>query len=166
MTIEDMKAGVSKIRNPVIARIFRELGLIEQWGSGVRRIFHEADELGLPEPEILEIGMRLRFVVRLSKNVQVAPYPRKNVIDKGAQSGAQSIEILKVLARDSMSSANLIENLGLNTKTGAFKRSINELLEQKLIEYTIPDKPSSRLQRYRITANGRDYLKILELNHG
>lgn len=29
MTIEDMKSGVSKIRNPVIARVFRELKLIE-----------------------------------------------------------------------------------------------------------------------------------------
>ncbi len=45
MTIEDMKDGVSKIRNPVIARIFRELDLIEQWGSGVRRIFKEAPGL-------------------------------------------------------------------------------------------------------------------------
>jgi ATP-dependent DNA helicase RecG len=44
MTIEDMKQGVSKIRNSVIARIFRELDLIEQWGSGVRRIFKEAEE--------------------------------------------------------------------------------------------------------------------------
>jgi Putative ATP-dependent DNA helicase recG C-terminal len=29
MTIEDMKQGISKIRNPVIARVFRELELIE-----------------------------------------------------------------------------------------------------------------------------------------
>ena len=66
MTIEDMKDGVSKIRNPVIARIFRELDLIEQWGSGVWRIFKEAEELGvsgLPELQILEIGMRLRFII-------------------------------------------------------------------------------------------------------
>jgi len=34
MTIEDVKSGVSKIRNRVIARVFRELDLIEQWGSG------------------------------------------------------------------------------------------------------------------------------------
>ena len=39
MTIEDMKRGISMIRNPVIARVFRELGLIEQWGSGVKPIF-------------------------------------------------------------------------------------------------------------------------------
>jgi ATP-dependent DNA helicase RecG len=44
MTIEDMKQGVSKIRNHVIARIFRELDFIEQWGSGIRRIFKEAEE--------------------------------------------------------------------------------------------------------------------------
>jgi ATP-dependent DNA helicase RecG len=53
MTIEDMKQGISKIRNSAIARIFRELDLIEQWGSGVRRIFKEAEEQNLPEPQIV-----------------------------------------------------------------------------------------------------------------
>lgn len=47
MLIEDMKRGVSMIRNPVIARVFRELKLIEQWGSGVQRIFAEAAVQGL-----------------------------------------------------------------------------------------------------------------------
>lgn len=41
MTVEDMRQNVSKIRNPVIARVFQELKLIEQWGSGVPRIFRE-----------------------------------------------------------------------------------------------------------------------------
>jgi len=48
MTIEDMKQGVSKIRNSVITRVFRELELIEQWGSGIRLMFNEAKALGLP----------------------------------------------------------------------------------------------------------------------
>lgn len=65
LTIEDMKQGVSRIRNPVIARVFRELNLIEQWGSGVRRIFEMAQEQKLPVPEIIEIGMHVRFIVRL-----------------------------------------------------------------------------------------------------
>lgn len=64
MTVDEMKSGVSRIRNPVIARVFRELHLIEQWGSGVRRIFAGAAELGLPEPVITEIatGVRSRFI--------------------------------------------------------------------------------------------------------
>lgn len=53
LTVEDMKRGVSQIRNPVIARVFRELGLIKQWGSGIPGIFREAKANNLPEPLIL-----------------------------------------------------------------------------------------------------------------
>ncbi|MEA1985806.1 MAG: ATP-binding protein, partial [Euryarchaeota archaeon] len=60
-----------KIRNRVIARVFRELDLIEQWGSGVRRMFKEAEALGLPEPEIIEVGMRVRFIVYLEEAIAV-----------------------------------------------------------------------------------------------
>jgi len=38
MTLDELKAGVSKIRNRVIARIFREMKLIEEWGSGYKRV--------------------------------------------------------------------------------------------------------------------------------
>jgi ATP-dependent DNA helicase RecG len=56
LTIDDIIAGgVSKVRNPVIARVFKELGLIEQWGSGVQRMFKEAEKLNLPTPELVEI---------------------------------------------------------------------------------------------------------------
>ena len=37
LTIEDIRKGVSKLRNRVIGRVFHELGLIEQWGSGIQR---------------------------------------------------------------------------------------------------------------------------------
>ncbi|MBN1547046.1 MAG: hypothetical protein JW902_10335 [Syntrophaceae bacterium] len=46
LTIDDMRQGVSKIRNHVIARIFRELNLIDMWRSGIPRIFGEAKNLG------------------------------------------------------------------------------------------------------------------------
>ncbi len=60
---QPMKSGISRIRNPVIARVFRELGLTEQWGSGIKRIFESAAQQGLPEPLIEEIatGIRLRI---------------------------------------------------------------------------------------------------------
>ena len=35
LTIVDILQGVSKLRNRVIGRVFRELHLIEQWGSGI-----------------------------------------------------------------------------------------------------------------------------------
>ena len=62
MTLEDFKAGVSKIRNRVIARIFRELGLMEEWGSGYKRIVNACGAGGYPEPEWAELGYVLRVI--------------------------------------------------------------------------------------------------------
>ena len=67
MTIEDMRQGVSKIRNHVIARLFRELNLIEQWGSGVPRIIKEAEDWACPS---------CRF--RKSECVCASPYLWRN----------------------------------------------------------------------------------------
>ena len=55
----------------MIARVFRELHLVEQWGTGVRRIFEEAKSQGLPEPKIEEVGMRLRFTIYLAHSHNV-----------------------------------------------------------------------------------------------
>lgn len=58
--LRDIKEGISKIRNRVIARVFRELGFIERWGSGVQRILSECYNAGLIEPRFEEIGMHFR----------------------------------------------------------------------------------------------------------
>lgn len=87
MTIEDVKSGVSKIRNRVVARVFRELDLIEQWGSGFRRILQEASELGLSEPVIEEIGMRVRVTIFLSEElvIQSEGLSRDSVLPAGTR---------------------------------------------------------------------------------
>ena len=51
MTLNYLKSGVSKIRNPVIARVLRELDYMEKWGTGYRRIIPDCDDGGYPHPE-------------------------------------------------------------------------------------------------------------------
>ncbi len=72
-----------------------------------------------------------------------------------AQSEAQSAAIVNALGSGPLSAAELVNTLGLKSKTGAFKRSLQKLLDKGLAEYTIPDKPNSRLQKYRLTEKGR-----------
>jgi len=60
LTIEEVKLGVSKLRNRVIGRCFHALGLIEQWGSGIQRITQTCAEMGLPPPTFEEFGTCFR----------------------------------------------------------------------------------------------------------
>lgn len=70
LTVEELREGVSRVRNRVLARVFKELGLIEQWGTGVQRMFGACAAAGLPEPELAELGLRFRVTIR---TVPVAP---------------------------------------------------------------------------------------------
>ena len=63
LTIEDIQKGVSKLRNRVIGRVFHEIGLIEQWGSGIQRMTAACREAGLPAPVLEEIGTHFRVVL-------------------------------------------------------------------------------------------------------
>lgn len=60
LSIEDIQSGISKIRNRVIARIFRELKQSEQWGSGVGRMIDVSRKFGLPDPKFEEVVDRFR----------------------------------------------------------------------------------------------------------
>jgi ATP-dependent DNA helicase RecG len=159
MTIEDMKQGISKIRNPVIARVFRELNLIEQWGSGVRRIFQDAEDQGLPSPEIIELGLRLRFIIPLAEPVSVekSAVPLQPGLESGLESKV-SQNILRILADRSLRRIDIAQSLGQKRVSGSVNRAIKELLTKQLIEYTIPDKLNSRLQKYRLTTKGKALL--------
>lgn len=61
ITVEQLKTGISKVRNRGIAEVFAYLNLIEAWGSGIPRIFSEAKAFGLPEPELLDRGSDFRI---------------------------------------------------------------------------------------------------------
>jgi predicted HTH transcriptional regulator len=63
LTIEDIRQGVSKLRNRVIGRVFHELHMIEQWGSGIQRMTAACREAGLEVPKLEEIGTHFRVTI-------------------------------------------------------------------------------------------------------
>ena len=52
LTYEEIMSGHSKLRNKGIAHIFNQMGFIEAWGTGIRRIKQAAEQYELPTPEI------------------------------------------------------------------------------------------------------------------
>lgn len=63
LTIEKAITGSSRLRNRVIGRVFRELKLIEQWGSGLQRILETCRYQGLKTPVIEELNNQFRLTL-------------------------------------------------------------------------------------------------------
>ena len=67
LTYEEVMNGHSKIRNKGIANIFSQMGLVEAWGSGIKRILNAAEEYGLPKPRFQEFRDEFEADIKKSR---------------------------------------------------------------------------------------------------
>ena len=71
LTLEEAMSGRSKQRNRVLAEVFNQMGLIEAWGTGLKKITREAKEYDLPEPEFIEMAGTFRVNLYRKKQADV-----------------------------------------------------------------------------------------------
>jgi len=149
ITIQKLFKGnyVSVIRNKKIADLFKEAGLIEKYGSGIKRILMALKTHGLPEPEFEEISAGFRVTVYKQ------PKPTKTA--------EVTAEVMRILPNctEPISRRDLMQVLGLSHEEHFRKSYLVPALETGFIERTIPDKPRSRLQKYRLTGKGGALLR-------
>jgi len=161
VTLEQLSGPhLSELRNPFIAEAFHRTGAVEVWGRGTNRVIDACRAHGAFPPTFEERQgfLVVTFPVDLARAGQPTPV-RHQVGTKSALSRDQ-VEILG-LCRDDRTLLELMDAIGRSDRTKFRTGLIKPLLGQDLLEMTIPDKPNSRLQRYRATAKG---LKVLERN--
>lgn len=129
---EDFFNGVSMPRNKEIMRIFKDLELVEHLGSGVPRILQS---YGRECFRFLDNFIRMSFSVTEQVTEQVK-------------------ELIKVLDKE-MDRQEIQDKLGLSHRENFRANYLKPSLEQEFVEMTIPDKPNSRLQKYRLTIFGK-----------
>ncbi len=90
-------------------------------------------------------------------------------VTHGADHGADSyiymssieIKILNELSKnETLSKTEILNVLNFAKHTKTTKTAFNKLLEQNLIQYTLPNKPQSKKQRYQITNKGISLLTL------
>jgi len=65
LTIEQLQSGhyASRTRNRAVAKLFKECGMIERYGSGIQRIQRACEQHGLPEPVFEESQQGFRVIL-------------------------------------------------------------------------------------------------------
>jgi ATP-dependent DNA helicase RecG len=135
MTVEDMSTGVSRVRNRVIARVFKELGYIEQWGSGIGRMLDALDAAGLPRPLFEELGGRFRVTL----------WTGESAFPDISDDERLLLAALKKTGSTGMSTGELTEILGRSVRTT--RTRMMRLVELGLV-FQIGSGPTDPQRRY------------------
>ena len=139
-----MSGHISVLRNPDIAHVLYLRGLMEKMGRGSVMIRKACAERGLPLPRWSEDdhGVTLTFF---------GPEVTTEVT-------TEVMQVIGVLDGE-MSRRELQEVLGLRNSEHFRKAYLRPAIQEGLIEMTIPDRPRSSKQRYRLTRKGCSVLK-------
>jgi len=164
-TVEKLlKVHDSKPRNEVIAKAMSWTSYVEKSGSGTGDIVQKCRDWGLPEPTYIPDAVDFKTII-WRKRPDVTPVmeatPVKTtpvvtpVMTPVMRAGTNRFEqIILLLNECPMGSVDLAAKVGVGDPKNLRRRYARVLLEDGVIEYTIPDKPNSRLQKYRLTSKG------------
>lgn len=145
-------------KNPPISKVFREIGLADELGSGMRNTYKYTRLYSGAEPEFRE-GDIFRTIIPLKEaatatvgptdhfstqvSTQVQPRPAAEV-----KLSADKLAALIDFCSTPKSRKEMQAFCDIKTAEYFRKQIIKPMLENEMICYTIPDKPNSRNQKY------------------
>jgi len=213
----NMEAGQSDIRNKTLAPVFKRLGIIEQWGNGLRLIAEELRKYPEIKMEWSEPGFafrvsfkkvnyineklisdkethyeRLRTITNDYEQIYQNPfkpdfkkqelqqelqYWLRQGIEKEKQELQQELkqELQQELKQESLftliisklldapkSRKEISIELGQKAISGRLNEVLAKLLQYRLIEWTIKDKPNSPKQKFKLTKRGLAFYVLVK----
>ena len=136
-------------RNPLLFSMLYRMKLVEQIGSGIRRIHEACRDHGVGEPSI-----------EASPDWLTVTFPRPgtarthHVAQHDAPHVTQQVERLLAVLHREAGRADLMLALDLKDRPYFYRAYLQPALDAGLVEMTRPDRPRSPAQQYRLTTLG------------
>lgn len=144
---EEFLEGVTAPRNKELIRVFKDVDLIENIGSGVLRILDAYDKSCF---KFMDHFLRVSFKYKENpfEYEDTAKTKRSKLGSKKSSKLAVSEEQILELCKTEKSLKEIAEYFGYKDVYKFKNNYINKLLEENKLRMTIPDKPKSRNQKY------------------
>ncbi len=189
MTEADL--GVKSVpRNPLLFDLLYRMNAVEHIGSGIIRIRNLCSEHGVAQP-IIEVSENWFTTIfprpkipdgeRKDPERELTPNQDKagtksglsqsetgtksglSQSEAGTKSGLSQDQVELIRKCDGEKTASeLIKIFGRSNRSKFQKKVLKPLIKAGLLEMTIPDKPQSRNQKYRLTTEGQIFLESLQ----
>ena len=163
LSVDDIRHGKSNRRNPTLSEHAFRLLPYRGLGSGIPRALDE-----WPQIELIDEASGNQFTARVQrpqaqwagagKGVEAPVAPQ--VTDPVADPVADPVcLLLQTLANGALAPSEIQQRLALKHRPTFRANYLRPALDRLWIEPTLPDRPNSRLQQYRLTAKGKALLK-------
>jgi ATP-dependent DNA helicase RecG len=156
LTLEQLRDTHPSVpNNRLLARSLYLTRYIEEMGTGTLDMIRRCRDAGLPEPEFTDSSGFKTTIWRAIPPEQIKVQP-------ASLPGDLKSRVLNLLADGPMSKSELSKKLGHREVSGQLNKVVRDLLADRMIEYTLPEKPTSPRQQYRLTDKGRTELANLK----
>lgn len=124
-------------KNPIIAKVFKEIGWVDELGSGVRNIYKYSKLYSGNQPKLVEEDIFKIFI-------PVMPQAMPQAMPQGESRNSKILEF----CNEPKSKNEILEFLGLKDRKNLMKNILQPLINNGELKLMIPDKPRSPKQKY------------------
>ena len=139
-----MESRQSDARNKVIAPVFKKLGIIDQWGNGLKLVAEELKEYPEIEMRWKEVG--LSFQVQFIKKDYISDNVGNDVGDDVGDRNTKESQILSMISQDSGISATVMAD-----RLGITKRHCERIIAKMKSDGLISREGSAKNGKWIIT---------------
>jgi len=153
LTLEEFFNGRSIPRNRELMRIFKDLELVEQLGSGMNRI------LSVYSNDIFSVTENfIQITFPINATDQVTEQVTEQVSEQVSE---QVNQLILHLGKNELNLNELMVSIKIKHRPSFLYNYIHPSIELGLLEQTMPESPNSPKQKYRLTNKGKLLLNTL-----